>query len=40
MAKAESVEMELKLTCAVKWLNLAAGGICSAIWIIDKMTVR
>lgn len=40
LTKAESDEMELKLTCAVNCLNSAAGGISGAIEIIDKMTAR
>jgi hypothetical protein len=40
MAKVESDEMGLKLTCVEKWLNSAAGGICSAIESIYKMTAR
>jgi hypothetical protein len=40
MAKAEIVEIALRLTCVVNWLNSADGGICSAIEIIDKVTVR
>ena len=40
MAKVESDEMGLKLTCVEKWLNSAAGGMCGAIESIDKMTVR
>lgn len=40
MAKAESVEMELKLTCVGNCLKMAVDGMCSAIEIIDEMNVR